>query len=65
MDAKQLREELQKQRQLLISEWTRDELIVSLKKTREQRGGLSLLEISDVIKSVLSEEEVTYLKNKL
>lgn len=65
MKAKELREKLQTNANRLLSDWTRHDLIMVLKKTRQERGGLSLMEIAEVIKETLTQEEMQALKNDL
>ena len=65
MNATQLREQLQTYSARLLSDWTREDLQRILEKTRQQRGGIALMEIADVIREVLNPEEVRALKDDL
>ena len=57
MTAQETREALQNESARLLSDWTRQDLKHYLKRTREQSGGLSLMEIAEVIKEVFTKEE--------
>ena len=65
MNVTQLREQLQTDSARLLSDWTREDLQRILEKTRQQRGGIALMEIADVIREVLNPEEVRALKDDL
>ena len=65
MSAKELRKMLQTNAQELMSDWTREDLAHQLKRTRSHNGGLSLMEIAEVIQENLAPEEVAQLKNNL
>ena len=65
MNVTQLREQLQTYSARLLSDWTREDLQRILEKTRQQRGGIALMEIADVIREVLNPEEVRALKDDL
>lgn len=56
--AQKMREELQNESARILSDWTREDLIHQLKRTREERGGLSLMEIAEIMKEVFTPDEV-------
>lgn len=63
--SKQLRELIQNEADLFESTQTALELETALRKTREHSGGISLQEVSDIIKEALSEEEIEVIINNL
>ncbi len=65
MNATQLRRILQVNSGKLLSEWTREDLARVMKRTRQERGGLSLIEIAEVIRESLQPEEVEQIKKNL
>lgn len=56
MNAKELRESLSNESQKLLGTWTRIDLYQALMRARSEEAGLSLLEISGIIKEVLGED---------
>jgi hypothetical protein len=60
-----LRRQVQTPKEQDASERTRIELEQALSITRNQEGGLSLLEIADIIRETFSWEEVASIKQAL
>lgn len=60
-----LRELIQNEEDKIESDRTKLELFYALKNTRQEKGGLSLLEISETIKEVFKEEELEMIINNL
>lgn len=62
MMATDIRKQLQNAAQEMASDWTREDLGTVLKRTRQQFGGLSLMEIAEVMQENLSPVEIDSLK---
>lgn len=65
MNATQLRRNMQTKEQMERCETIRHELSIAVRNTRIHFGGISLMEIAEVIKENLAPEEVESLKNDL
>ena len=65
MKARKLREELQDDAHLRASDETHVQLGDALIATRQELGGISLMEIAEVIKAIITPQEVEQLKNDL
>lgn len=65
MNATVLRRNVQEGKILEASDFTRRNLADALRNTRLQFGGLSVLEICEVIRESIKREEVLLIKNSL
>lgn len=65
MNGLDIRHLLQSEAAKVMSDWTHEELLHVLNKTRSEKGGLSLMEVSDCLTMVFSPEEIAMIKNNL
>lgn len=65
MNATELRRKLQPEGTRMMSEWIREDLVKVLEKCRDERTGLAIMEVAEVIKEVWAAEDIKILKNNL
>lgn len=63
MNATELRRQLQGTADAILSDWTREDLRYSLNKSRQHKGGLSLMEIAECIKETLGGDTAVLKQN--
>lgn len=65
MNGLDIRHQLQSEATKVMSDWTHEDLVQVLQRTRGEKGGLSLMEIAQCFSEVFFPEEIAMIKNNL